>query len=131
MTDSRVSRGRKTQVLVAEWFKKSGVFPDASSNPASLAGKDILNTPGWAIEVKARRAFNPVEWSKQASKNAGNEIPVVIMRPDGLGEESVHKFLAFMTLDRFTWMVNRIQSLEHLNEELTIDVDRYESGHHN
>jgi hypothetical protein len=134
-----VSRGRRTQVLVADWFKKAGVFPDASSNPASLAGKDILDTPGYACEVKARREFSPKEWAKQAAKNAADgELPFVVMRPDGLGEESVAQFLAFMTLDRFTWMVNRIQALEVKVNELQYDIDgineefdQYLSGHHN
>jgi hypothetical protein len=113
---------------VADWFKKAGVFPDASSNPASLAGKDILDTPGYACEVKARREFNPKEWAKQAAKNAADgELPFVVMRPDGLGEESVAQFLAFMTLDRFTWMVNRIQALElELNGILAELDDAYE-----
>jgi hypothetical protein len=124
---------------VADWFKKAGVFPDASSNPASLAGKDILDTPGYACEVKARREFNPKEWAKQAAKNAADgELPFVVMRPDGLGEESVAQFLAFMTLDRFTWMVNRIQALE-LKLELVEsefgdalhELEYLESGHHN
>jgi hypothetical protein len=123
-----VSRGRRTQVLVADWFKKAGVFPDASSNPASLSGKDILDTPGYACEVKARREFSPKEWAKQATKNAADgELPFVVMRPDGLGEESVAQFLAFMTLDRFTWMVNRIQALElELNGILAELDDAYE-----
>jgi hypothetical protein len=113
---------------VADWFKKAGVFPDASSNPASLSGKDILDTPGYACEVKARREFNPKEWAKQAAKNAADgELPFVVMRPDGLGEESVAQFLAFMTLDRFTWMVNRIQALElELNGILAELDDAYE-----
>jgi hypothetical protein len=113
---------------VADWFKKAGVFPDASSNPASLSGKDILDTPGYACEVKARREFNPKEWAKQAVKNAADgELPFVVMRPDGLGEESVAQFLAFMTLDRFTWMVNRIQALElELNGILAELDDAYE-----
>jgi hypothetical protein len=113
---------------VADWFKKAGVFPDASSNPASLSGKDILDTPGYACEVKARREFSPKEWAKQAAKNAADgELPFVVMRPDGLGEESVAQFLAFMTLDRFTWMVNRIQALElELNGILAELDDAYE-----
>jgi hypothetical protein len=114
---------------VAEFFKGAGVFPEAESIAASLPGKDILNTPGYAVEVKARRDFNPVEWSKQASKNAGTDVPVVVMRPDGMGEESVAKFLAFMTLDRFTWMVNRIQWLEHSNGELGSYVEDHMKLH--
>lgn len=124
MTDNRVSRGRKTQVLVAEYWRNAGVFPDAQSIAASLPGEDILNTPGWSVEVKARRAFTPVEWVKQAAKNAGTKTPVVVMRPDGLGEASVGQFLAFMTLKDFTELLNYIQEIE-------LDNERYESGNHN
>ena len=127
MASSRVSRGRRTQVLVAEFFKGAGIFPEAESIAASLPGRDILNTPNFAVEVKARRDFTPIEWAKQAAKNSGEDLPVVVMRPDGLGEENVASFLAFMTLDRFTWMVNRIQWLEgELDEHLADHTNIYD-----
>ena len=87
MTNSRVSRGRKTQQIAAEYLQS--VFPNAESLAASLPGKDIKNTEGWAFEVKARRGFSPAEWLKQAKKNAIADVPVVIMRPDGYGEARI------------------------------------------
>lgn len=118
MTDNRVSRGRKTEQLVADWFIGAGVFPKAERRPASLPGSDIINTPGYYIEVKARRSFKPLEWIRQAQDGVASlegeayRIPVCIMRPDGIGDKNVGNFLAFTTLNEFTWMVNRIQVLE-------------------
>lgn len=108
MANSRVQRGRKTQEIAAEYLKP--IFPDARSNPASLSGKDILETPGWAFEVKARRSFNPTEWSKQASKNSGRDFPAAIMRPDGYGPEKVGQWLVFMTLEDFRELLDEAVS---------------------
>ena len=124
MANSRVTRGRATEQLVADWFRNAGVFPDAERRPASLPGTDLFNTPGYSFEIKARRAFDPQAWIRQAKKNVtSGTIPVVVMRPDGVGEENVANFLAFMTLDRFTWMVNRIQWLEDANGFLKSEND--------
>lgn len=118
MANSRVTRGRQTEQLVADYLA-AGPFPHAERRPASLPGSDIVNTPGYSIEVKARRAFNPKAWVKQSSEAArkmdgnGNVIiPVVVMRPDGMGEASIDEWPTFVTLDDWAWMVGRIQHLE-------------------
>lgn len=60
-----------------------------------------------AIEVKARAEFNPLAWIRQAEKNAGEDYPVVWMRPNGLGPESVGKWLAFMRVDDWLELCER------------------------
>lgn len=94
MTDSRVRRGRKTQDIAAAYLRESGAV-QAAAVPASARGRDIVNVPGVAPEVKARRGFAPKEWMKQAAHNAGPDIPVVIMRPDGMGPDSVEDWPVF------------------------------------
>lgn len=76
-------------------------------------------TEGYVVEVKARRDFKPTEWSRQASKYAGEEFPVAIMRPDGYGEARVGQWLAFMTLKDWRDMVVYIQRLETRVGELS------------
>jgi hypothetical protein len=76
----------------------------AERNPASLPGRDITGVPGIAIEVKARRDFNPKAWAKQAAKNASGDLAVVVMRPDGMGEETVELWPTFMLLRDFVWL---------------------------
>ena len=87
-------------MFAATYLKK--IFPDAASVAASLPGKDILGTPGWAFEVKGRREFKPTEWSKQMTKNElPDEYSACIMRPDGYGEAKIGEWLVFMTFKEF------------------------------
>lgn len=99
MATHRVSRGRESQKFAAEYLKP--IFPNAASIAASLPGKDVLNTPGFDFEVKARRDFKPTEASKQMSKRNGEEFHACIMRPDGYGEARVGEWLVFMTFAEF------------------------------
>lgn len=119
MATARVSRGRKSQQIAADYLKP--VFPDAASIAASLPGKDILNTEGWAFEVKARRGFSPAEWLKQAKKNAVADVPVVIMRPDGYGEAKVADWITFLSLEDFRYMLLDLQCLSRVIDDLRID----------
>jgi len=57
-----------------------------------------LFTPGHAIEVKARRDFQPMKWLRQAKDNAKpGEIPCVVMRCDGQGEDA-ENYIVFRRL---------------------------------
>jgi hypothetical protein len=93
---NRKSRGRATEQIVADYLKP--VFPDADRRPASLPGTDILNTPGWSIEVKARRGLDLTGWLRQAVKNSGPGTPVLVVRPDGYGPERVDQWAAIVPL---------------------------------
>jgi hypothetical protein len=107
MATARVSRGRQTEQLVADYVRR--IWPNAQRVAASLPGADILNTPPFAFEVKARRAFNPKEWLKQAKKNAKpGHAPVVIMRPDGMGEASIGEWPIFMAFEDYMMYVEYI-----------------------
>lgn len=106
MATSRVRRGRSSEEAVAQFLRDHG-WPSAERVPASIKGADIVKgIAGVAIEVKARRSFDPVAFFRQAKKNArGAELPVVVMRPDGAGEASVGKWLVFTTLEEFVDLV--------------------------
>jgi hypothetical protein len=97
MTDARVARGRRTQVVIAKWLAERG-WPHAVSTFGSEPGRDIKHVDGHAIEVKARRDFRPLEWLRQAKANAGEDIPCVIVRMDGQGEASVGDYLVIRRL---------------------------------
>ena len=92
MTRHRKDRGYRTERVVAaylsQWWRSAGV--------GRGAGKDITNVP-FDIEVKARSAFQPLEWLRQASKRAAisKEIPIVWCRMNGQGEDA-SEYLAFM-----------------------------------
>lgn len=92
---SRVLRGRETQRILAADLRNNGA-PDARSVEASLPGRDILNVPGLAIEVKARAEFLPKAWIKQAIRNADGDLPLVVLRCNGQGEKSVDDWPTIM-----------------------------------
>ena len=92
MTRHRKDRGLRTERVVAaylsQWWRSASV--------GRGAGKDILNVP-FDIEIKARTAFQPLEWLRQATKraSASNELPFVVCRMNGQGEDA-SEYLAFM-----------------------------------
>jgi hypothetical protein len=72
---------------LSQWWRSASV--------GRGAGKDITNVP-FDVEVKARSAFQPLEWLRQATKRAnGKELPFVVCRMNGQGEDAA-EYLAFM-----------------------------------
>lgn len=109
MTGARVRRGRQSEALVADFLHP--VFPYAERIPASLPGADIMHTPGWAIEVKARRGLDLPGWLKQARGRAnGGDVPVLVIRPDGFGPERIDKWAAVVTLGTLLELMERGRS---------------------
>lgn len=100
-SQSRKHRGFRTQKVAAEYL--ADIFPYAESTGAGRPGRDILGTPNFAFEVKARRAFSPKEWAKQATEEAAKtgDYAAVIMRPDGMGEANIDQWPVFMTFAQF------------------------------
>src|SRR4051812_5783856 len=104
MTDARVSRGRKTQELLAEWFRSHG-WKDAKARPASLPGVDIYDMPGLAPEVKATAGQDFTGALRQAKANAkDDELPFVIYRPRGYGPEKIGMWVVAFNLKDATWL---------------------------
>lgn len=98
---SRKARGMSSQATVARWFRDSG-FIYAESAGAGRSGSDITGVPGLRIEVKARRAFSPLAWIKQARSAPGEGLPFVVFRCDGQGEASVGEWPVLIRLSDFT-----------------------------
>jgi hypothetical protein len=92
MTRHRKDRGFRTERVVAAylslWWRSASI--------GRGAGKDITNVP-FDVEVKARSAFQPLEWLRQVTKRAAahNELPFVVCRMNGQGEDA-SQYLAFM-----------------------------------
>lgn len=93
---SRKSRGAATQRLVAQHFAENG-WPYATDAGAGRTGSDVLGVPGLAIEVKARRELRPAEWVRQA-ESGGEGLPMVVFRPDGMGEATLTEWPVLMRL---------------------------------
>jgi Holliday junction resolvase len=102
MTDSRKRRGRATELIVAEYLREHG-FPHAEAVGSGAAGVDIKGVVGWAIEVKARKGFDPLAWMRQAKTRPGT--PAVIVRCNGQGEASVGDWIVMVRLDDWVGLV--------------------------
>lgn len=92
----RKERGRATEHLVAAAFAGDG-WPHAEATGAGSPGRDIKGVPGVAVEVKARRGFQPMAALRQSVGNSGGDVAAVVMRPDGGGPSNVDEWPAFLT----------------------------------
>ena len=101
MSQSRKHRGLRSQSVVASWFRDNG-FVYAESAGAGRSGSDVTGTPGLRIEVKARRAFSPLSWLRQANSAPGDGLPFVVFRCDGQGEANVGEWGVLLRLDTMT-----------------------------
>ena len=112
MTNSRVSRGRQTQQLLAAWFHRKG-WATAASVAAFLPGSDVVGVPGWAIEVKATSKGDLLAALRQAANNAHDcQTPVVVWRPNGYGEARQGEWIVAMTLNDFTTIAQQLRGIK-------------------
>lgn len=105
MANSRVARGRKTQSLIAEWFRAHG-YPKAKAIEAFLPGADIIGVDGLSIEVKATSKGDLLAALRQAAANSIDcQTPVVVWRPNGYGETRIGEWVVALTLKDFTHLI--------------------------
>jgi hypothetical protein len=89
-------KGNAAPAWVAAWLRPW--WPDAEKTPNSRPGRDILGTPGTAIEVKTEMRWSH-KWLAQAAKYAGDgEIALVVYLPPGCGETAVGDALVVLPL---------------------------------
>lgn len=94
-SQSRKHRGMRTQKVIAEHLAANG-WPFAESTGSGRSGSDLTGVPGLAVEIKARANFDPAGWVRQAVLNPG--LPMVMFRPNGMGEVSVPSWPVIMRL---------------------------------
>ena len=110
MATGRVARGRKTQQIVAEWFRAHG-WPNAKSIEAFLPGVDVNGVNGLAIEVKATSKGDLLAALRQAEANRiDDQTPIVVWRPNGYGKQKTGQWVVAMTLNDFTNLYQRTQN---------------------
>jgi hypothetical protein len=91
-SQSRKHRGFRTERVVADYL--SQWWQGAAVGRGN--GKDIVNIP-MDIEVKARTAFQPLEWLRQSRKRTekNGELNVVVCRMNGQGLDAA-EYLSFL-----------------------------------
>jgi hypothetical protein len=97
---SRIARGRRSQVVLAEWFRRW--WPHVDPVYGAGAGRDLRGMPGLAPEVKATADGGLPAYLRQAVANAGEDLPLVIWRPNGYGEERVDEWIVALRLEDAT-----------------------------
>ncbi len=106
MSQSRKHRGYKTQRIIAEYLLP--LFPHCHAVGAGEGGKDLLMTPGYSIEVKARTRLDIPGGLRQAEEHAEpGDIPLLIARLNGQGEKAVGRYAVIMTLESLTNLIER------------------------
>lgn len=82
--ESRKTRGMQAQVIAAGFLRP--IYPWVTTVSGAAPGRDLNNTPGLAVEVKARREFDPLAWLRQSKRNSDDdEMSIVVWQPDGMG----------------------------------------------
>lgn len=117
MNESRKARGMKAQVHCADFLR--AIFPWVNTVSGAASGRDLRNTPGLAVEVKARRDFDPMAWLRQSEKNSDDdEFPIVIWQPDGYGPAKMKQWPFMGQLGDFRKLWAELQMLRiHVQEQ--------------
>jgi len=69
-------------------------FPGCEKTPNSRKGRDLLGTPGMAVEVKTGAEWRPNAWMAQAAGYAADgELAVLLYLPPGLGQAKIGQSL--------------------------------------
>lgn len=84
----RKHRGYATQRMVAAYLATRG-WPYAHAIGAGEAGDDVQGCLDIAVEVKARRGFDPTAAIRQMQARRSTALPFAVLRMDGTGEATL------------------------------------------
>jgi hypothetical protein len=91
------AKGKRAPAWVAAYLQRW--WPHAEKTPNSRPGRDVLGTPGCAIEVKTGAQWSPNAWLRQAARYpAEGEVALLVYLPPGCGEAAVGDALAILPL---------------------------------
>lgn len=96
LSRARLARARKTQWIIAAYWQRW--WPHAEPVWGSQAGRDVISMPGLAPEIKATSDVPLLDALKQAARNAGDDLPLVVWRPNGYGAERVEEWVMAFTV---------------------------------
>jgi hypothetical protein len=78
------------------------MFLFATDAGAGRPGRDILNTPGLYVEVKARGSASLPALLAKAEKDMNEgELPIIVWRHNGQGEKTIGQWTVTMRLHSF------------------------------
>jgi hypothetical protein len=85
--------------MLATYLQERG-WPLAIPSQLRQPGRDIHNTPGLSFEVKSTAAVPLLSALRQAKRDAGGALPVVVWRPAGYGPAKIGQWVLAMDLEQ-------------------------------
>jgi hypothetical protein len=105
-------KGTLAETAVADFLRQT--FPAVERR--ALAGVidkgDLSNVPFSVVEVKNQRSYKIHEWMKETEIeriNAGEELGVLVIKPNGVGVANVDKWWAVVSLDTITSLIEELR----------------------
>jgi hypothetical protein len=105
-------KGTLAETAVADYLRQT--FPAVERR--ALAGVndkgDLSNVPFTVIEVKNQRSYKIHEWMKETEierLNAGEELGVLVIKPNGVGVSNVDKWWAVVSLETITALIEELR----------------------
>lgn len=106
-------KGTLAETAVADYLKQT--FPAVERR--TLSGKndkgDIAGVPGCVVEVKNQRSYKIHEWMKETEIeriNAGEELGILVIKPNGVGVANVSQWWAVVSLETITKLVEELSA---------------------
>jgi len=105
-------KGTLAETAVADYLRQT--FPAVERR--ALAGVndkgDLSNVPFSVVEVKNQRSYKIHDWMKETEIeriNAGEEIGVLVIKPNGVGVANVNKWWAVVSLETITALIEELR----------------------
>lgn len=120
---ARVDRGRATERMLAERWQGLGLFPWAQPVGPGRSGRDMLNTPGVFVEIKARGTVTLPSQLKKAVDDAAKsrrqsdvphqppDMPIIIWRHNGQGPVGMDNWTVTLSLIDYEEMLRAWQKV--------------------
>jgi hypothetical protein len=118
MATARVRRGRKTQQLIANYWR--AWWPGAWAVEGAMTGRDIKGMVGYAPEIKATADGDLLSALRQARRNAGADVPFVVWRPNGYGEGQLADWVMAFTVQDGTAVLVELMEIKAAAHELRL-----------
>jgi hypothetical protein len=101
-------KGTLAETAVADFLKQTF----SAVERRTLSGKndkgDLANVPNCVIEVKNQRSYKIHEWMKETEierLNAGEDVGVLVIKPNGVGVSKVNEWWAVVSLETITQLI--------------------------
>lgn len=110
-------KGTLAETAVADYLRQT--FPTVERRALSGVNDkgDISNVPGCVVEVKNQRSYKIHEWMKETETerlNAGEQLGVLVIKPNGVGVANVSQWWAVVSLETITRLIKELESVKRL-----------------